>query len=87
MSEQTMITLNDGNSIPQVGLGVWKTEAEVAPKAVKAAIDAGYRHIDTAAAYQNEGGVGEGVRDSGVARGELFITTSCGTMRKATTAP
>jgi 2,5-diketo-D-gluconate reductase A len=75
MSEQTTITLNDGNAIPQIGLGVWRTEAEVAPKAVKAAIEAGYRHIDTAAAYQNEGGVGEGIRAAGVDRADIFVTT------------
>jgi 2,5-diketo-D-gluconate reductase A len=75
MTTQTHITLNDGNTIPQVGLGVWKAEGDAAPKAVKAAIDAGYRHIDTAAAYGNEAGVGEGIRESGVARQDLFVTT------------
>lgn len=75
MTTQMTIKLNDGNAIPQVGLGVWKAEGDQARNAVKSAIDAGYRHIDTAATYGNEGQVGEGVRDAGIARDELFITT------------
>ena len=68
--------LNNGVKIPCVGFGTWQTpEGEVAVSSVKAAIDAGYRHIDTAAAYGNEEGVGKGIRLSGVKRGELFITT------------
>ena len=53
------ITLNDGNSIPQVGLGVWQTPQEDTERAVSAALEAGYRHIDTAAAYDNEQQVGQ----------------------------
>lgn len=69
------IKLNDGNSIPQLGLGTSPmSDAEVAP-AVVSAIEAGYRHIDTAARYGNERGVGQGIRDSGVRREELFVTT------------
>ena len=75
MTDQTSITFNDGRSIPQVGLGVWQTPNETAAPAVRAAIDAGYRHIDTAAIYGNEAGVGEGVRSSGVARPDIFLTT------------
>jgi 2,5-diketo-D-gluconate reductase A len=75
MSNQTYITLNDGNKIPQVGLGVWQTPNETAKPAVKAALDAGYRHVDTAAIYGNEEGVGEGIRASGVARSDIFLTT------------
>ena len=68
--------LNNGVKIPCVGFGTWQTpEGEVAVSSVKAAIDAGYRHIDTAAAYGNEEGVGKGIRLSGVKREELFITT------------
>jgi len=52
------ITLNDGNSIPRIGLGVWRLAEVEAPQLVADAIDAGYRHIDTAEAYQNEAGVG-----------------------------
>jgi len=75
MTDQTSITFNDGRSIPQVGLGVWQTPNETAAPAVKAAIAAGYRHIDTAAIYGNEEGVGEGIRSSGVDRKDIFLTT------------
>lgn len=75
MSNQTHIALNDGNRIPQVGLGVWQTPNGTAVTAVKAALDAGYRHIDTAAIYDNESGVGEGMRASDVARKDIFLTT------------
>ncbi len=69
------ITLNDGNSIPQVGLGVWQTPPEDTERAVATALEAGYRHIDTAAAYQNEREVGQALEKSGVPRDEVFITT------------
>ncbi len=75
MTTQPTITFNDGNSIPQVGLGVWQTPENVAPMAVSTALKAGYRHIDTAAIYANEDGVGEGVRQSGVARKDIYLTT------------
>jgi 2,5-diketo-D-gluconate reductase A len=75
MSEQTSIAFNDGLSIPQVGLGVWQTPNDIAAPSVRAAIDAGYRHIDTAAIYQNEIGVGEGIRSSNVGRENIFLTT------------
>lgn len=68
-------TLSNGVKIPKLGLGTWMIEDAVVAQAVKEAIDLGYRHIDTAQAYMNERGVGEGVRNSGVARGELFVTT------------
>ena len=70
-----MITLNDGISIPQVGLGVWQTPPEDTKRAVGSALDAGYRHIDTAAAYENELEVGQAVADSGVPREDVFLTT------------
>jgi len=69
------VTFNDGRTIPQIGLGVWQTPNDVAVTAVEAALGAGYRHIDTAAVYQNEEGVGEGIRASGVARADIFLTT------------
>ncbi|MFI8619208.1 aldo/keto reductase [Acidovorax sp. NPDC077693] len=69
------LALNDGRSIPQLGLGVWRTPADETAQAVTAALGAGYRHIDTAAIYGNEAGVGEGLRASGVPRGDVFITT------------
>lgn len=75
MTDQLFITLNDGARIPQVGLGVWQTPNDEAAPAVKAALDAGYRHVDTAAVYENEEGVGEGIRQSGLARSDIFLTT------------
>lgn len=69
------IPLNDGRSIPQLGLGVWRTPADATAQAVQAALASGYRHIDTAAIYGNEAGVGEGLRASGVARDQVYITT------------
>ena len=75
MTDQTHIALNDGARIPQVGLGVWQTPNDEAAPAVKAALDAGYRHVDTAAVYENEEGVGEGIRQSGLARSDIFLTT------------
>jgi len=69
------ISLNDGHSIPQLGLGTWPlSDAEVAV-VVPTAIELGYRHIDTAVKYGNEAGVGEGIRRSGIDRDELFVTT------------
>jgi len=69
------IRLNDSNTIPQIGLGTSPlNDEEVAPLVV-AAIEAGYRHIDTAYKYNNERGVGQGIRDSSIDRAELFITT------------
>lgn len=69
------IALNDGNSIPQVGLGVWQTPPEDTERAVATALDAGYRHVDTAAGYFNEREVGQAVAKSGVPRDEVFLTT------------
>ncbi|MDF1680175.1 aldo/keto reductase [Ponticaulis sp.] len=68
-------TLNNGVEIPKLALGTWMIEDENAADAVKAAVDLGYRHIDTAQAYGNEAGVGEGVRTCGIARGDLFVQT------------
>ena len=69
------LTLNDGRTIPQLGMGTWPmTDAEVAPVIVTA-VELGYRHIDTAVKYGNEAGVGEGIRNCGLAREELFVTT------------
>lgn len=73
---QTYIKLNDGNRIPQFGLGVYQIEGDAATKtACLEAISCGYRHIDTAHAYQNEAGVGEAVHECGVPRKELWITS------------
>src|ERR1700757_3913065 len=68
--------LADGNTIPTVGLGVWQVpNGPECEAAVRWALEAGYRHIDTAQAYGNEASVGRALRDSGVARDEVFITT------------
>ena len=75
MTLAPLIKLNDGYSIPQVGLGTWPLDDDQAATAVVQALEAGYRHIDTAVKYGNEQGVGNGIRASGVDRGELFITT------------
>lgn len=72
---QKHVTFNDGRSIPQLGFGVWQTPNDVAIEAVETALKTGYRHIDTAAVYRNESGVGEGLRVSGVPREEIFLTT------------
>ncbi len=72
----TYITLNDGTRIPQLGLGVYMIQGDPATeKAVSEALEIGYRHIDTAHAYQNERGVGAAVRKSGIPRQEIWITT------------
>src|SRR5699024_9922922 len=69
------VTLNDGNTIPQLGYGVFKSEPEETEEMVAEALKVGYRHIDTAAAYGNEEGVGAAIAKSGIPREELFITT------------
>jgi 2,5-diketo-D-gluconate reductase A len=63
--------------VPQLGFGVFQVPPKETEVAVAEALSAGYRHIDTAAAYRNEGGVGQALRASGIGRGELFITTKC----------
>lgn len=73
---QTYITLNDGTKIPQFGLGVYQVpEGEATINAVKTALEMGVRHIDTAHAYQNERSVGKAVKESGIPRNEIWITT------------
>ena len=74
--KQTYVTLNDGNKIPQFGLGVYMIPGDDNTKeACLEAFRAGYRHIDTAHAYQNERGVGAAVKESGIPREEIWITT------------
>ena len=75
MSTQPHVSFNDGYSIPQLGLGVWQTPNDVAVEAVSTALKAGYRHIDTAAVYKNEEGVGKGIVASGIDRADIFLTT------------
>ena len=62
------VVLNNGIEIPQVGFGVWRVPSAETQRAVKTALDAGYRHIDTAKLYDNEDGVGAAVRESGLDR-------------------
>lgn len=76
MAIQSTITLNNGTVIPQIGLGVFRTpDGDTTVNAVQTALENGYRHIDTAMIYRNETSVGEGIRRSGVPRGDLFVTT------------
>lgn len=69
------LEMNDGRLIPQIGYGVFKVDDDVAEHSVVNALEAGYRHIDTAAIYQNERGVGVALKASGLAREEVFVTT------------
>jgi len=69
------IHLNDRYAIPQLGFGTWKIENKDAAEKVAYAIKTGYRHIDTARIYENEKGVGQGIKQSGVARDKIFLTT------------
>ena len=68
-------TLANGIAIPAVGYGTFRTPATVARQAVKTAIEVGYRHIDTAAVYENEEAVGQGIKDSGIDRDSIFLTS------------
>lgn len=71
------IELRDGTTIPQIGFGVWQVPEDVVVDATLEAFNAGYRHVDTAAVYQNEAGVGEAIRRSGLGRDDMYITTKC----------
>ena len=75
MNDVPRLLMNDGFSIPQFGLGVWRMPREQTVASVATALEAGYRHIDTAALYDNEREVGEAVRASGVPREDVFVTT------------
>ena len=75
MSIVPSITLNDGNTIPQLGFGVYQIGPEDTAEAVSNALEIGYRHIDTAEMYGNEKEVGEAVRASGLERGDVFVTS------------
>lgn len=72
---QLSLTLNTGDQIPQVGLGVFQVDDEVCEQIVLDALEVGYRHIDTAMIYRNEAAVGRGIAASGIPREELFVTT------------
>lgn len=75
MSQVPNIRLNNGVQIPQFGFGVFQVEPSRTAEVVRTALDAGYRHIDTAQGYGNEEGVGQAIRESGLAREEVFVTT------------
>jgi len=75
MTSSPNLTFNDGNTIPQLGYGVWQVEDDVAEKVVRQAFEAGFRHIDTAKIYGNEAGVGRAIAASGLKPEEIFITT------------
>jgi 2,5-diketo-D-gluconate reductase A len=75
MATVPTITLNNGVEIPQLGFGVYQVPPEDTAEAVQAALEVGYRHIDTAEMYGNEKGVGEGIRASGIPREEVFVTS------------
>ncbi|MBD2784056.1 2,5-didehydrogluconate reductase DkgA [Xenorhabdus sp. DI] len=75
MGQQTIIKLVDDNHMPQLGLGVWKASNEQVVKSIHTALEVGYRSIDTAAIFHNEEGVGKALKESGIPREEIFITT------------
>jgi 2,5-diketo-D-gluconate reductase A len=77
MPQVPTVTLNNGVEIPQFGFGVFQIDPDETATAVRAAFDAGYRHVDTAQMYRNEEGVGTALRESGLPRGEVFVTTKC----------
>ena len=75
MAQAPTLALNDGSAIPQLGFGVFQVPPEATEEAVAHALEAGYRHVDTAAAYRNEEGVGRALAASGIARDQLYVTT------------
>jgi 2,5-diketo-D-gluconate reductase A len=75
MSSVPSITLNDGNAIPQLGFGVFQIKPDQTAAAVRSALEVGYRHIDTAEMYGNEKEVGQGIRDAGLDRDAVFVTS------------
>lgn len=70
-----LVEMNDGRSIPVIGFGVWQVPDDVVTDATLKALEVGYRHIDTACVYENERGVGEALRRSGLNRDDVFVTT------------
>lgn len=75
MTAHPDLPLNDGRAMPQLGLGVWRTPAEETARVVGAALSAGYRHVDTAAIYGNEEGVGRAIAEAGAAADQVWLTT------------
>lgn len=85
MANPTVIKLQDGNVMPQLGLGVWQASNEEVITAIQKALEVGYRSIDTAAAYKNEEGVGKALKNASVNRENCSSPLSCGTT--TTSAP
>ncbi|MBI6666648.1 oxidoreductase [Pseudomonas syringae] len=75
LKPQLTIQLSDAQRIPQIGLGVWQASDDEARGAVRVALEEGFRHVDTASIYGNEKGVGDGLRDAGTSREQVFLTT------------
>ena len=75
MTQVPNLRLNNGVEIPQFGFGVFQVDPDQTAQTVRQAFEAGYRHIDTAQMYRNEEGVGDAIADSGLSRGEVFVTT------------
>lgn len=75
MTDVPTVALNDGNTIPQLGFGVYKVDPAETVAAVRAALEIGYRHIDTAQMYGNEAQVGQAIREAGLDRAEVFVTS------------
>src|SRR6478672_12803093 len=71
------VTLSEGARIPLLGFGTWQIKGQDAVRATSAALATGYRHLDTATVYGNEGEVGRALAESGVPRDEVFVTTKC----------
>lgn len=80
-------TLHNGVAIPKLALGTWFIDDDKAAEAVQAAVNIGYRHIDTAQAYGNERGVGEGIRTCGIDRKDIFVTSKVAAEIKAMRPP
>src|SRR4051794_16492977 len=77
MTRTLSVTLDSDRTMPLIGLGTWELEGPVASRSVVAALETGYRHLDTATIYGNEADVGSALAESGVARDEVFVTTKC----------
>lgn len=75
MAAPLALSLNDGSTVPQLGFGFWQTPADETAKVCVNALEVGYRHLDTAAIYGNEAGVGAGVKASGLKREDIYLTT------------
>ena len=75
MTTSPRISFHDGRSIPQLGYGVWQVANEVAADVVVKALEAGYRHVDTARGYNNEAGVGQALQTAGLDRDDVFVTS------------